>query len=155
MIVCVEQSSFPLGETKHPKIKRRVTNMLHTLNLISFSLLTLAFANSPAVGSISEKVNTPDRVNGVRNLFLGDQDARPDNPALRITRSVIDHIDDRLMDHHKPAAVAMKPSKEMKQMAPRAASRSRHRAWVTNAECRIADFKTPQGCGPNKGHFSR
>ena len=130
--------------------------MLNTLNLISFSLLTLASANSPAVGSISEKVNTPDRMNGVRiDLFLGDQTARPDNPALRITRSVIDHIDDRLTDHHKTATVGMEPSKEMKQVAPRAGSRSRHRALVTNAKCRIADFKTPQGCGPNKGNFSR
>jgi hypothetical protein len=115
--------------------------MLHTLTPISFSLLTLAFANSPALGNISEKVNTPDRVNGVRiDLFLGDQAARPDNPALRITRSVIDHIDDQLTDHHKTATVGMEPSKEMKQVAPRARSRSRHRAWATNVECRYPEF---------------
>ena len=44
--------------------------MLHTLNLIGFSLLTLAFANSPALGAVNEDVNTPDRVNNVRILLL-------------------------------------------------------------------------------------
>src|SRR5690349_3377460 len=49
--------------------------------------------NDP-LGGISEKVNTSDRINAVRiDRFLGDEAARPDNPALRITRSVIDHVD--------------------------------------------------------------
>lgn len=135
--------------------------MLHALNLIGFSLLTLAFANSPAVGSVSKKVNTPDRVNGVRiDLFLSDQAVRPkavrpDNPTLRITRSVIDHIDDRLTYRTKIATAGMEPSKEMKQVPPRAGSRSRHRARVTNTEWRIAGCKTPRENRSNKGDFSR
>jgi hypothetical protein len=118
--------------------------MCHNFGLIGVSLLTLASANSPALGAVDEDVNTPDRVNSVCILFLENQFARPDSPALRITSSVIDHIDDRLRYRNKTAVAGMAPSREIKHVAPRAGWCSRHRPWATNTERRIADFKTRQ-----------
>lgn len=84
--------------------------MRHTMGLISVSLLTLASANSFAVGGLSAKGNTPDRVTGVRiDRFIGIQAARPDNPALRISRRVIDHVDEQLANNSKAATAGIKP----------------------------------------------
>jgi hypothetical protein len=87
--------------------------MRNKVGLISVSLLTLTSANSPALGAVNEDVKTPDRVHSVRILFLDNQSARPDSPALRITRSVIDHIDDRLKYRNKTAVAGMVPSREL------------------------------------------
>jgi hypothetical protein len=81
----------PLKATQ-AETKRTIINMCHNFGLIGVSLLTLASANSPALGAVDEDVNTPDRVNSVCILFLENQSARPDSPALRITSSVIDPL---------------------------------------------------------------
>jgi hypothetical protein len=96
--------------------------MRHKIGLVSVSLLILVCANSFAV----------DRVTGVRiDRFLGIQAARPDNPALRISRRVIDHVDEQLADNSKAATVGIKPSREIEQVASRAGARLRHRTGVT------------------------
>jgi hypothetical protein len=50
--------------------------------------------------------------------FLTDQAARPDNPALCISRSVANYVDDQLRDHNKAVTAGMPPSKEMEQVGP-------------------------------------
>lgn len=50
--------------------------------------------------------------------FLADQAARPDNPALRISRSVVDYVDERLRDHNKAVTAGMASSKEIEHVVP-------------------------------------
>jgi hypothetical protein len=50
--------------------------------------------------------------------FLANQAARPDNPALRISRSVVDYVDERLRDHNKAITAGMTSSKEMEHVVP-------------------------------------
>src|SRR5208283_412298 len=50
--------------------------------------------------------------------FIANQAARPDNPALRISRSVVDYVDERLMDHNKAVTAGMASSKEIQQVVP-------------------------------------
>jgi hypothetical protein len=77
--------------------------MIHQIHVIGVSLLTFAFTHSSALGIDTDK-ETGDDANGVPiSLFLSDQATRPDNPASRITRSVIDHLDDRLKYRNKTA----------------------------------------------------
>jgi hypothetical protein len=50
--------------------------------------------------------------------FLANQAARPDNPALRISRDVVDYVDERLRDHNKAVTAGMESSKEIQQVVP-------------------------------------
>jgi hypothetical protein len=54
--------------------------------------------------------------------FLTDQAARPDNSALRMSRSVVDYIDERLLDYNKAVTAGMASGKQMLQAVPPPAS---------------------------------
>jgi hypothetical protein len=92
--------------------------MLHKLSVIGVSLLTFAFTHSPAVGIDTDKETGDDANRVPTGLFLSDQAARPDNPALRISRSVVDHVDDWLRIHNNAVTAGMASSKEVVQVLP-------------------------------------
>jgi hypothetical protein len=105
-------------EAKQPKTKPRIISMLQNIGVIGVSLLTFVVINSPAVAIDTDK-ETGDDANGVPiGLFLSDQAARPDNPALRISRSVVDHVDDWLRNSNSAVTAGMASSNGVVQVSP-------------------------------------
>jgi hypothetical protein len=91
--------------------------MAHQISFIAISLLAFVFTHSSALGIDTDK-ETGDDANGVPiSLFLSNQAARPDNPALRISRSIVDRIAERLRSHNAVTA-GMAPSEEVGQVLP-------------------------------------
>lgn len=118
------------------------------------ALVVLAFLIQPlpTLGQVARPTAVSTHALCAR-LFLGDQGARPDNPAYRINRTVIDHVNDRLTDNNKTATAGMESSKELKKVVPRAGVRFRPKYSIAKTERRIANSKTSGRGGANQGHL--